>query len=125
MTRSLCIRHGRAWPGHPRVSTERKEAVHRRVTPGDDERINSLTLIAREHAFHRPCPALQLALARGGAHRGLEAVFEAPVVGEFFRLRVDPGMKTGEIGGAERSGFLDRGAIYRGVEQICQALHGP
>src|SRR5450631_283972 len=77
-----------------------------------------LALVAREHALHRPRPALQFAFAGGGAHDRAEAVFESPVVGEFLWLGIDAGLKTGEIGRAERGGLLDHRAIDRRVEQI-------
>src|SRR3954471_23975145 len=62
----------------------------------------ALALVAREHAFHCPRPARQLPLPCRLAHVRLEAVLEAPVVGEFGRLGIDAGLKAGEIGGAPR-----------------------
>src|SRR5260221_8583969 len=42
-------------------------------------------LVTRQHALYRALPARELPLPRGLAHVRLEAVFEAPVVGEFRR----------------------------------------
>jgi tetratricopeptide (TPR) repeat protein len=41
-----------------------------------------LPLIARQQSLHRARPSRQFPFARGLAHRGLEAMFEPPVVGE-------------------------------------------
>src|SRR3954470_701951 len=85
----------------------------------------ALALVAREHALHRPRPARQLPLPCRLAHVRLEAVLEAPVVGEFCRLGIDAGLEAREIGGAQRRRLLDHRAIDRGVEQVGEALHGP
>ena len=92
---------------------------------GKSKRELPLPLIARQHPLHRPRPARQLPLPRRLAHRRLEAMLQPPVVGEFCGLGIDAGLQPGEIGGAERGGFLDHRAIDRRVEQIGEALHGP
>src|SRR5262245_54107215 len=79
----------------------KKAGLRRRFAPRNDGVAEfSRPLIAREQALHCARPAFQLALAGGGAHGGLEAVFKTPVVGECFRLGVNTCMKAGEIGGA-------------------------
>src|SRR6185312_7525678 len=84
----ISFRHGRAWPGHPRLDAARKSWMPG-SSPGMTTEFVATTrplhrpLVAREHALHRPRPAFQFPLTRGGAHVRLEAVLEAPVVGEF------------------------------------------
>jgi len=76
-------------PGIHQTKEHFSKTMDGRVKPGHDDRVRggraalARPLIAREHALHRACPALQLALARRRAHVRLEAVLEPPVVGEF------------------------------------------
>jgi hypothetical protein len=69
---------------------------HIGITVGED---HSVPLVTRQHPLHRPRPAHELPLARRLAHVRLEAVLQAPVVGEFGRLGIDASLKAGEIGG--------------------------
>src|SRR5579863_3226415 len=94
------------------------------VTPSTRLR-SPLALVAREQSLYCAGPAGQFSLACGLAHVGFEAVLEPPIVGESGGLGVDAGGEAGEIGGAERGGFLDHRAVDRRIEQIGEALHGP
>jgi len=76
-------------PGIHQTKEHFSKTMDGRVKPGHDDRVRggraalARSLVARQHALHRAGPAFQFALTRGGAHVGLEAVLEAPVVGEF------------------------------------------
>src|SRR5882757_7467647 len=92
----------------------------KRARRHDYRKILPLPLIARQQSLHRARPSRQLALARGLAHRGLEAMLEAPVVGEFGGLGIDARREPREIGGAEGGGFLDHRAIDRRVQKVSE-----
>ncbi len=68
---------------------------------------------ASTYAVHGRRPAAQLARAGRFAHFRLKRRSSRQCVGEARRLRIKPGAQPGEIGGPERSGFLDHRAIDR------------
>src|SRR5690242_20105202 len=67
----------------------RRPRLARNCALGRDDKESPLALVARQHALHRAGPAGELPLARGLAHVGLEAMLEAPIVGELGRLGID------------------------------------
>ena len=56
---------------------------------------------------------------------GIEAAFEAPVLGEDVGRGIEPQLHAGEIGGAERRDFQHGRPVHWGGQGVGEALHAP
>src|SRR5690606_12641919 len=81
--------------------------------------------LPRQRPAHGLTPAAKLPLPLRRAHFRQEAAIKRPASGKFLPPR--PNARTGasEPGGAQRSGLQHRRPVYRRVENVGKALHGP